>query len=875
MSDQLLYTFSNNSTQGNAQMLDILGSKGAHLAEMCNIGIKVPPGFTLSTKLCVDYIRNGKLADSLIEHLKLGISFLEAETNKSFAAKEKNKIPLILSVRSGAASSMPGMMETILNIGINDQTLLLLAGSIQAKENGMKFAIDSYLRLIKMYASALFEVDPKYFDILIEKTPNFFKLSVLELENLLQLSKDTFLKHCGIQFPQDPFEQLIGAIKAVCNSWNSVRAQKYRQLNQIDHNLGTAINIQTMVFGNIDNNSASGVLFTRNPANGKKEAYGEFLYCSQGEDLVSGSKTPFPLADIIKMMPESGPQVLEQIKNTASTLEKHYKDVQDIEFTIEEGNLWILQTRKGKCNPLAMVKIAHDLVIEGIISKDEALLKLDPEKLQVLLHPQMDCSQAYKVIAKGLPASPGAACGVIAFDVETAEEMSLTNNVLLVRDDTNPKDIAGIASSVGILTTKGGMTSHAAVVARGMGKPCVTGAGSLRLDYANKQLIIDNKLILKEGDILTIHGDTGEVIIGAVPLIDPALPPELKTMIEWAKERKKIGVMANAETKKDIETALKHGAEGIGLCRTEHMFFEEKRLNAIRKMILTEKKEIFDTVLEELFNYQKQDFASFFRLMKGKPFVIRLLDPPLHEFIPKEDKELQELATELGISFEAIKTRVESLVETNPMLGHRGIRLAITHPQIYMMQVRAIFEAAFEEKAKGLEIMLPFVSLESELKLMIKQIEECYHQIANKYKSNIEYKIGTMIELPRAALIADKLAVMVDFFSFGSNDLTQTTLGISRDDSSKFLNTYLEKHLINHDPFSSLDIEGVGQLIHTASLKSKAVNPSITLGVCGEHGGDPKSIDFFYSLGIDYVSCSPYRIPIAIIAAAIAAIKSS
>lgn len=873
MSDQLLYTFSTKSkAQGNADMLEILGSKGAHLAEMCNIGINVPPGFTLSTKLCVDYIKNGKLADNLMEELKKGISFLEKETSKSFGGES----PLILSVRSGASASMPGMMETILNIGINDQTLPLLANSIKDQENGMKFAIDSYLRLIKMYANAVFEVETKHFDTLIEKTPIFFELSIAALENLLQLSKDTFLKHCKTPFPQDPFEQLIGAIKAVCNSWNSARAQKYRNLNHIDHSLGTAVNIQTMVFGNIDNNSASGVLFTRNPANGKKEAYGEFLYCSQGEDLVSGSKTPFPLEDIIKIMPECGLIILKQIKDTAHTLEKHYKDIQDIEFTIESGNLWILQTRKGKCNPLAMVKISHDLAAEGIISKDEALLKLETDKLQMLLHPQMDCSQAYDSIAKGLPASPGAACGMIAFDIETAEKMSLTNNVLLVRDDTNPKDIAGIASSVGILTTRGGMTSHAAVVARGMGKPCVTGASSLILDYENKKLITeDQKLTFKEGDILTINGDTGEVIRGEVTLIEPTLPPELNTMIEWAKERKKIGVFANAETKNDIETALKHGAEGIGLCRTEHMFFEEKRLKAMRKMILTEKEEVLSAILEELFSYQKQDFASFFRLMKGKPFVIRLLDPPLHEFIPKETSELKELALELGTSLEEIKVRVESLSETNPMLGHRGIRLGVTHPQIYLMQARAIFEAAFEEKALGLEIMVPFVFLESELKLMIEKIKECYVQVASKYKSNIEYKIGTMIELPRAALIANKLAAMVDFFSFGSNDLTQTTLGLSRDDIGKFLNTYFEKQLINADPFISLDIEGVGELINIASQKGRSVNPLITLGVCGEHGGDPKSIEFFNKIGIDYVSCSPYRIPIAIIAAAISVIKNS
>jgi len=857
-----------------------LGGKGANLSEMGKIGLPVPPGFTISTKVCHLFYKNKKkLNSNIVQNIKKELKVIEKEAGKKFGDL---KNPLLVSVRSGARVSMPGMMDTILNLGLNDKTVLALAN----KTSNMRFAKDSYRRFIQMYSNVVMGVKSYHFEDLIEN----YKLTkgvLLDTEldendwdGLIEDFKRVVKEKTNKQFPKNVFDQLFGAISAVFLSWESNRAKVYRKLNQIPSDWGTAVNVQSMVFGNMGNDCATGVVFTRNPSDGTNEIYGEYLVNAQGEDVVAGTRTPQYITKKSKKnseikeksMEEFMPKLFIQLKKNLLTLEKYYKDMQDVEFTIENKKLWMLQTRSGKRTAQSAVKIAVDMVKEKLISKKEAVLRIDPNLLDTLLHPTLDEKSDITVIAKGLPASPGAASGKVVFSSDEAERLcGMMQNTILVRIETSPEDIHGMHAAKGILTARGGMTSHAAVVARGMGRPCVSGSSEININYENKTFKTTN-VEVREGDIITIDGSTGRIILGEVRTVKPEISGNFSKLLGWADNFRKLKVRTNSETPLDSKTARDFGAEGIGLCRTEHMFFDEERILSVREMILSKTTEDRNKALAKLLPYQKKDFVEIFKIMNSLPVTVRLLDPPLHEFLPKHEKEIQEVSNSLGLSVKEIKSRINELHEHNPMLGHRGCRLGISFPEIYEMQCRAIFEALIESKNKKYksiipEIMIPLVSTEAEIKIMKDLVAHVANKVQKENKIKIDYLVGTMIELPRAAIKAKDIAKHADFFSFGTNDLTQTTFGISRDDSGKFLNDYIENKIFDVDPFISID-EGVGELIEIAVIKGRKQNKNIKLGICGEHGGDPKSIKFFSKIGLNYVSCSPYRVPVARLAAA-------
>ncbi len=871
-----VYFFAKGRAEGSAEMRNLLGGKGANLAEMANLGIRVPPGFTISTEVCAHYTERGEYPPGLEDQIKDNLKRLEKVTEKRFGDPDD---PLLVSVRSGARISMPGMMDTVLNLGLNDRSVEGLA----RKTGNPRFAYDCYRRLLQMFGNVVLKIPAEKFEEAIDRkkeerdVKEDIELTVDDLKELICEFKEIIKKESGREFPQDPFKQLMMARDAVFESWNNKRAIEYRRIHKIPEHWGTAVNVQTMVFGNMGPDSGTGVGFTRDPATGKKEMYGEYLLNAQGEDVVAGIRTPKPVAELKKEMPG----VYRELEEVTELLEKHYRDVQDFEFTIEKGTLYLLQTRTGKRTAQAAVKIAHDMVEEGLISKEEAILRIDPAQIEQLLHRRIDPEAKVEVLARGLPASPGAATGSVVFTADRAVELANGGRkVILVRRETSPEDIHGMAVAQGILTSRGGMTSHAAVVARGMGKPCVAGCEAIKVDERKAQFTV-NGMVFKEGDYITIDGSSGQVIKGEVPTIEPELSGEFKKLLEWADEVRTMGVKANADTPADAKVAREMGAEGIGLCRTEHMFFGEDRLPYVQKMILSQSEEERRQALEKLEPIQKEDFKGILKEMEGLPVIIRLLDPPLHEFLPNYEDLLVEI-TKLKIQGgdkkeieekENLLQRIVDLKEMNPMLGHRGCRLGITFPEIYQMQARAIFEAAAELVAEGVEvfpeIMIPLVIEEKELSILREDIDLIAKQVIKEKGVDFKYKIGTMIELPRAALCADKIARVADFFSFGTNDLTQTTLGFSRDDAEgKFLHVYLEKKILSDDPFQILDQEGVGQLVAMGTKKGKAANPQLEVGICGEHGGEPSSIKFCYRNNLDYVSCSPYRVPVARLAAA-------
>ena len=864
---------------------NFLGGKGANLSEMGRMGLPVPPGFTISTKVCdLFYKDKKKLNKNIITSIKKELKAVEKEVSKKFGDL---KNPLLLSVRSGARVSMPGMMDTILNLGLNDKTVKALA----SKTSNGRFAKDSYRRFIQMYGNVVMGVEGYHFEELIEN----YKLTkgVLldtdldenDWDGLIEDFKRTVKEKANRDFPQDVNEQLLGAISAVFLSWDSKRAKIYRKLNHIPAEWGTAVNVQSMVFGNMGDDCATGVVFTRNPSDGENEIYGEYLINAQGEDVVAGTRTPQYITKKARQnakvkassMEESMPKVYKQLYKILKKLEKHYKDMQDVEFTVENKKLWMLQTRSGKRTAKSAVKIAVDMVKEKLISKKEAVLRIDPHSLDTLLHPTLDEKSTINVIANGLPASPGAASGKVVFTSEEAERLtSMMQDTILVRVETSPEDIQGMHAAKGILTARGGMTSHAAVVARGMGRPCVSGSSEIDINYENKSFKTSS-MEIKEGDIITIDGSTGRIIEGSVATVKPEISGDFSKLMSWADSYRKLKIRTNSETPKDTKTAKDFGAEGIGLCRTEHMFFDEERILSVREMILSKTKEDRAKALNKLLPHQKKDFTEIFKIMNGLPVTVRLLDPPLHEFLPRTNKEIGELAEIVNLTVKEVETRIEELHEQNPMLGHRGCRLAISFPEIYEMQCRAIFEALCELKKNKIksafpEIMIPLVSTEAEIKIMKDLVKRIASMVQKENKLKIDFMVGTMIELPRAAIKAKEIAKHAEFFSFGTNDLTQTTFGISRDDSGKFLNDYLENKIFSIDPFVSID-EGVSDLVEIAVAKGKSQNKKIKLGICGEHGGDPKSISFCAKVGLNYVSCSPYRVPVARLAAAQAELK--
>ncbi len=864
---------------------NFLGGKGANLSEMGRMGLPVPPGFTISTKVCdLFYKDKKKLNNSIITSIKKELKAIEKEVSKKFGDL---KNPLLLSVRSGARVSMPGMMDTILNLGLNDKTVKALA----SKTSNGRFAKDSYRRFIQMYGNVVMGVEGYHFEELIEN----YKLTkgVLldtdldenDWDGLIEDFKRTVKEKANRDFPQDVHEQLLGAIYAVFLSWDSKRAKIYRKLNHIPAEWGTAVNVQSMVFGNMGVDCATGVVFTRNPSDGENEIYGEYLINAQGEDVVAGTRTPQYITKKARQnakvkapsMEESMPKVYKKLYKILKKLEKHYKDMQDVEFTVENKKLWMLQTRSGKRTAKSAVKIAVDMVKEKLISKKEAVLRIDPYSLDTLLHPTLDEKSSINVIANGLPASPGAASGKAVFTSEEAESLtSMMQDAILVRVETSPEDIQGMHAAKGILTARGGMTSHAAVVARGMGRPCVSGSSEIDINYENKSFKTSS-IEIKEGDIITIDGSTGRIIEGSVATLKPEISGDFSKLMSWADSYRKLNIRTNSETPKDTKTAKDFGAEGIGLCRTEHMFFDEERILSVREMILSKTKEDRAKALAKLLPHQKKDFTEIFKIMNGLPVTVRLLDPPLHEFLPTTNKEISELAEIVNLSIKEVETRIEELHEQNPMLGHRGCRLAISFPEIYEMQCRAIFEALCELKKNKInsafpEIMIPLVSTEAEIKIMKDLVKRIASMVQKENKLKIDFMVGTMIELPRAAIKAKEIAKHAEFFSFGTNDLTQTTFGISRDDSGKFLNDYIENKIFSIDPFVSID-EGVSDLVEIAVAKGKSQNKKIKLGICGEHGGDPRSISFCAKAGLNYVSCSPYRVPVARLAAAQAELK--
>ncbi len=856
---------------------DVLGGKGANLDGMASIGLPVPPGFTVSTPMCALYdIATASFPTELTPQVEAGISHIEAVTGKRFGDPAN---PLLVSVRSGARVSMPGMMDTVLNLGLNDATVEGLAAS----SGDARFAWDSYRRFIQMYADVVLGLDHSAFEEALEiakEDQGYYldtDLTANDLRKLVAEYKQLVEALWGKPFPQDVLTQLWNAMGAVFESWESDRAKVYRRLNSIPGDWGTAVNVQAMVFGNMGDTSATGVAFTRDPATGENAYYGEYLINAQGEDVVAGIRTPQYLTLAAReragakplSMEEAMPVVYGELARVFAILETHYRDMQDIEFTVERGTLWMLQTRSGKRTAKAALKIAVDMVAEGLITENEAVLRVDPMALDQLLHPTLDPSAPRDVLTKGLPASPGAASGKIVFDADTAEQHAeMGESVILVRIETSPEDIHGMHAAKGILTARGGMTSHAAVVARGMGRPCVSGAGSLQIDASAKTLRIGDRS-LREGDILTLDGSTGEVMAGEVPTLQPELVGDFGTLMVWADKARRMKVRANAETPFDAQTARDFGAEGIGLCRTEHMFFDAARITLVRQMILAEDEKGRRVALDKLLPEQRGDFAAIFKVMAGLPVTIRLLDPPLHEFLPHAESEFADVAAAAGVGIETLKQRATELHEVNPMLGHRGCRLGVTYPEIYEMQARAIFEAACSLAVAPVpEIMIPLVGTKRELELMKDVVDKAAEAVFAEQGKRIKYLVGTMIELPRACLMADEIAETGAFFSFGTNDLTQTTLGVSRDDAARFLSVYVDKGIYARDPFVSLDVEGVGQLIEIAATKGRATRPDIKLGICGEHGGDPASIAFCEGVGLDYVSASPYRVPIARLAAA-------
>ena len=882
-----VYQFNSSNCEGNVSQKHLLGGKGANLAEMGKLGLPVPPGFTITTEVCTEFYKNNqKYPSDLKVQVDDAIRNIEKILGKNFG-DENN--PLLVSVRSGARVSMPGMMDTVLNLGLNDKTV---QGLIK-KTTNETFAYDSYRRFIQMYSNVVLEIDHHNFEELLENyklTKGVLSDTDLKAEDwktIIINYKDIVKKNIKKDFPQDANEQLWGAISAVFQSWQNQRAKTYRKLNSIPEEWGTAVNIQSMVFGNMGNDCATGVAFTRNPSTGENSFYGEYLINAQGEDVVAGIRTPRNITKKERLesgskdlsLEETMPEAFAELTRIYKKLENHYRDMQDIEFTIENKKLWMLQTRSGKRTAKASIKIAVDMVKEKLINRDEGLLRIDPKMLDTLLHPTLDPKATKNVIAKGLPASPGAATGKVTFNADDAEQLKANNqNTILVRVETSPEDIHGMNAAVGILTCRGGMTSHAAVVARGMGRPCVSGAGNIKIDYNAKLFKVDNTEV-KEGDVITIDGSTGEVMLGEVKTINPDISGDFSEIMKWADEIRTLKIRANAETPLDSKTARGFGAEGIGLCRTEHMFFDEERILYVRQMILSKTKEDRLKALEKILPFQRKDFVEIFTIMKGLPVTVRLLDPPLHEFLPKTEKEIDIVAKSLKIHSSEIKNRINYLHEENPMLGHRGCRLAISFPEIYEMQCRAIFEALYElqkQKVEAVlpEIMIPLVATEREIEILKGLVDRIAQEVQKKNNFKVDYLVGTMIELPRAALRAKDIAKHADFFSFGTNDLTQTTLGISRDDSGKFLDDYVENKIFKIDPFVSIDQDGVGELIKIACARGLETKKNIKLGICGEHGGDPDSIEFCHKAGLNYVSCSPYRVPIARLAAAQASIRS-
>ena len=878
--NKLILNFKSKNTKKIKNPKNFLGGKGANLSEMGRMGLPVPPRFTISTKVCEIFYKNKKKLNlKLINQIKKELKVIEKDVSKKFGDL---KNPLLLSVRSGARVSMPGMMDTILNLGLNDKTVVALAN----KTSNGRFAKDSYRRFIQMYGNVVMGVESYNFEELIEN----YKLTkgVLldtdldekDWDGLINDFKNVVKEKTSKDFPQDVYHQLFGAISAVFLSWESKRAKVYRKLNQIPSEWGTAVNVQSMVFGNMGNDCATGVVFTRNPSDGSNDIYGEYLINAQGEDVVAGTRTPQYITKRARKeakvddasMEESMPEVYHELYKILKKLEKHYKDMQDVEFTVESNKLWILQTRSGKRTSKSAVKIAVDMVREKLINKNDAVLRVDPNSLDTLLHPTLDERSSIKVIANGLPASPGAVSGKVVFSSEEAERLNdMMQDTILVRVETSPEDIQGMHAAKGILTSRGGMTSHAAVVARGMGRPCVSGSSEIEINYDNK-VFKTSSAEIKEGETITIDGSTGRIILGTVPTIKPEISGDFSKLMSWADKIRKLKVRTNSETPLDTKTARDFGAEGIGLCRTEHMFFDEERILSVREMILSKTLDDRSNALKKILPHQKKDFMEIFKIMHGLPVTVRLLDPPLHEFLPKSDKEISEVANVVGSDKKDIESRIEELHEQNPMLGHRGCRLGISFPEIYEMQCRAIFEALADlkknkQKFAFPEIMIPLVSTEAEIKIMKDLVINTARKVQKENKTKIEFLVGTMIELPRAAIKADDIAKHAEFFSFGTNDLTQTTFGISRDDSGKFLNDYIDNKIFTIDPFVSID-DGVKDLVEIAVSKGKKQNKKIKLGICGEHGGDPKSIKFCSKAGLNYVSCSPYRVPIARLAAA-------
>ena len=881
-----IFSFDDNSAKKLKNKKDILGGKGANLGEMGRLGLPVPPGFTISTVVCDIFYKNKKkLSQKLIKDIDKELKKIEEKTKKKFGDLEN---PLLVSVRSGARISMPGMMDTILNLGLNDKTV----EALKEKTSNGRFAKDSYRRFIQMYSNVVLGVEGHLFEELIDNyklTKGVLldtELDESDWDGLILNFKDLVKKEKKIDFPQDVKEQLFGAINAVFLSWNSQRAKTYRKLNQIPDHWGTAVNVQAMVFGNMGDDCSTGVAFTRNPSTGENSFFGEFLINAQGEDVVAGTRTPQYITTKAKTkagskkasMEEAMPKVYQQLAKVFIKLEKHYRDMQDIEFTVENNKLWMLQTRSGKRTAKAAIKIAVDMVKEKLISKKEAILRIDPNTLDTLLHPTLDEKVKKEIIATGLPASPGAASGKVVFSADEAERLNgMMQDTILVRLETSPEDIHGMHAAKGILTARGGMTSHAAVVARGMGRPCVSGSSEITIDYETKQFKAGNEIV-REGEIITIDGGSGKVMKGLVPTVQPEISGYFSTIMKWADKFRKLKIRTNAETETDSKTAREFGAEGIGLCRTEHMFFDEERILSVRQMILSRSKLDRNNALEKLLPHQKDDFKKIFNVMSKLPVTVRLLDPPLHEFLPKTEKDIEEVARSLNLAAKEVKDRISELFEENPMLGHRGCRLGISFPEIYEMQCEAIFQALVElKKSKTesafVEIMIPLVSTDKELKILRNLVDKIAKKIETKNKTKLKYIVGTMIELPRAALQAEFISKYADFFSFGTNDLTQTTLGISRDDSGKFLNDYIDNKIFEVDPFVSLDQKGVGELVKIASLRGRKTNQKIKLGICGEHGGDPKSINFCSKIGLDYVSCSPFRVPVARLAAAQAELR--
>ena len=865
-------------TEGNADMRNLLGGKGANLAEMTNIGLPVPQGFTITTEACTKYYEDGREINPEIQsQINEYIAKMEEITGKKFGDKEN---PLLVSVRSGARASMPGMMDTILNLGLNEEVVEVLA----EKSNNPRWAWDCYRRFIQMYSDVVMEVGKKYFEELIDEmkakkgVKQDVELTAEDLKELARQFKEEYKVKIGTDFPNDPKEQLMGAIKAVFRSWDNPRANVYRRDNDIPSSWGTAVNVQSMAFGNMGDDCGTGVAFTRDPATGAKGLFGEFLTNAQGEDVVAGVRTPMKIAEMEQKFPEA----FEQFKTVCKTLEDHYRDMQDMEFTVEHGKLYMLQTRNGKRTAQAALKIACDLVDEGMRSEEEAVAMIDPRNLDTLLHPQFDAESLKNStpIGKGLGASPGAACGQVVFTAEDAEKWNAEGKkVVLVRLETSPEDITGMKASQGILTVRGGMTSHAAVVARGMGTCCVSGCGDIQMNEAKKEFTLAGK-VFHEGDEISIDGTTGNIYEGIIPTVDATIAGEFGRVMQWADKFRTLGVRTNADTPRDTKKAIELGAEGIGLCRTEHMFFDEQRIFAIRKMILSETVEDREKALALLIPFQKGDFKAMYKELKGLPMTVRYLDPPLHEFLPKEEADIIALANDMGVTVEHLQAKCAELHEFNPMMGHRGCRLAVTYPEIAKMQTRALMEAAIEVKEEeGFdivpEIMIPLVGEAKELKFVKNIVIETAELVKAEKNSDMQYHIGTMIEIPRAALTADEIAKEAEFFSFGTNDLTQMTFGFSRDDAGKFLGSYYENKIYEQDPFARIDQVGVGSLIKIAVEKGKSVRPNIKLGICGEHGGDPSSVEFCHNIGLTYVSCSPFRVPIARLAAAQAAIKEN